>query len=73
MGFEYHDRKRNPDGTFAPHKHGMQVHIYCTEAQWRTLRLASANSGEELSTFCREAALEKARPILKALKITVKG
>lgn len=73
MGYEYHDRGRLPDGTFAPRQHGRQIHVYCTEAQWRAIRLAAVNTGEELSAFCRNAAYERAKPIITRLGITENG
>ena len=64
MGFEYHDRHRNSLGQFAPTHHDAQIHVYCSAKQRRTIRAAALVAGEELSTFCRRAAIARAKTVL---------
>ena len=61
MGFKYHDRRRNRRGQFDKTHRTSQVHMYCTSGEWMLLHLAAMNAGEELSAYCRRAALERAR------------
>ena len=64
MGYEYHNRRRNSLGQFDYTHHTSQIHVYCTGKQARTIRAAAAVAGEELSAFCRQAAMDKAKEIL---------
>jgi len=64
MGFEYHDRRRNRLGQFVAKNHDAQIHMYCTAKQRRTIRAAALIAAEELSTFCRRAAIERAKAVL---------
>lgn len=64
MGFEYHDRHRNSLGQFVAKNHDAQIHMYCTAKQRRMIRTAALVATEELSTFCRHAAIERAKQVL---------
>ncbi len=73
MGYEYHDRRRNERGQFAEVYRDTQVHMYCNENEWRTLKAAANAAAEDLSGFCRAASLERARKVLLEQAITVFG
>jgi len=64
MGFEYHDRRRNRLGQFVPRNHDAQIHMYCTANERRTIRAAALVAAEEVSTFCRRAAIARAKQVL---------
>lgn len=64
MGFEYHDRRRNSLGQFDNTYHDAQIHLYCTAKERRTIRKAAMECAEEMSTFCRRAAMKRAKQVL---------
>ena len=65
MGLEWHNRKRNSRGRFAPRAHSTQVHVYCTDAEWRAIRGASLMACEDMSEFCRRAAIARAEALIR--------
>lgn len=64
MGYEYHDRRRNRLGQFVTNHHDAQIHMYCTVKERRTIRAAACVAGEEMSAFCRRAAIARAKEVL---------
>jgi uncharacterized protein (DUF1778 family) len=64
MGYEYHDRRRNRLGQFVTNHHDAQIHMYCTVKERRLIRSAAFYAGEEMSAFCRRAAIARAKGTL---------
>ena len=64
MGYEYHNRRRNRYGKFDFTHHTCQIHVYCTANEIRTIRAAALEAAEDLSEYCRNAALERAKRII---------
>ena len=61
MGLEWHNRSRDSRGRWASREHCQQIHIYCTTMQWRTIKYAALMAGEEVSEYCRTAAMARAK------------
>lgn len=60
MGLEWHNRRRSNKGRFTPRKHTTQIHVYCTWDQWQAIRGAAILTCQDMSEFCRNAAMERA-------------
>ena len=72
MGYEYHDRKRDYRGRFDKVHRSSQVHIYCNFEEWRVLRMAANLAQVDMSSFCRQAALNRAGVVLDGAGIDPK-
>ena len=60
MGLEWHNRNRSSKGRFAPKHHTTQIHVYCTWAEWQQIKAGAMMATQDMSEFCRNAALAKA-------------
>ena len=64
MGLEYHDRQRDRLGRFVRAGRHRQVHVYCDWHQWRIIKAAALAAGEDMSQFCRRAAMRRAEKLI---------
>lgn len=61
MGWEWHDRQRDARGRFVPMGKRRQLHVYCSLEEWAGISAAALRVGEEVSEFCRKAAMLRVR------------
>ena len=73
MGFEYHNRRRNSRGQFENVYHNAQIHVYLDKIQWKTIKYAALMVGEDLSEFCRIAALQRVKDLLEEVEKAENG
>ena len=77
MGLEWHNRRRNPDGTFRsewamamnPQEHPVQMHIRLPFDTWSKARNLANKQHQELTAYVTEALISRMRADQRRLDV----